>query len=200
MKQEPQKSGIEDQKKILREKLKEIRGQISQDLIEMASFSTWVYLQARKEYVKAQSIAAFSSTQNEVDTLSILEGSLKLGKKLYLPKVSKDRSQISFHEVKNLKGLTPGAFGILEPPPSHPAKVEDLDLVLLPGLAFDLQGGRLGFGKGFYDRLLPSLKKSALTVGLCYSFQVIDRVPVAGDDAPVKALLHEKGFFLCSNG
>jgi 5-formyltetrahydrofolate cyclo-ligase len=71
-------------------------------------------------------------------------------------------------------------------------------MVILPGLAFDAQGNRLGFGKGFYDRVLPHLKKSALSVGFCYSFQVIDHVPVSDTDVPVKALLHENGFILCS--
>jgi len=189
----------EGQKTQLREKLKQIRNQVTSDMAEMAALTTWVYLQTRKEFVQAESVAAFSSIQGEVNTLTILEGVLKLNKKLFLPRVSNDRSHLGFYEVKDLRGLAPGAFGILEPPIQHPARVEDLDMMILPGLAFDLKGSRLGFGKGFYDRILPRLKKSALSVGLCYSFQVIEKVPVTGADVPVKALLHENGFVTCSN-
>jgi 5-formyltetrahydrofolate cyclo-ligase len=198
MKRNAESPGTEEQKILLRGKLKEIRAQVGADLVEMASFTTWVYLQTRREFLRAKSVAAFSSIQGEVDTLTLLEGVLKAGKKLYLPRVSKDRSQLGFYEVKDLTKLEPGAFGILEPQPRRPARVGDLDMMILPGLAFDRRGSRLGFGKGYYDRILPSLKKSALSVGLCYSFQVIDRVPVNGADVPVKALLHEKGFELCS--
>lgn len=73
-----------------------------------------------------------------------------------------------------------------------------MDLVLVPGLAFDRKGNRLGFGKGFYDRVLPHLKKSCLVVGLGYSFQLVDQVPVGTHDAPVKFVLCENGFFPCS--
>jgi|SRR5579859_2521369 len=191
---------VDEQKAHLREKLKEIRGQVTTDLCEMASFSTWVYLQTRPEFLKAHKIAAFSSTQTEVNTLPLLEGMLKLGKKLYLPKVSKDKSHLSFYQVEDLKAMSPGTFGILEPPSHHPATLEELDMILVPGLAFDQQGHRLGFGKGFYDRILPQLKASSLSVGLCYSFQVVDQVPYTETDASVKALLHEKGFIICKKG
>jgi 5-formyltetrahydrofolate cyclo-ligase len=70
-------------------------------------------------------------------------------------------------------------------------------LVLVPGLAFDLTGNRLGFGKGYYDRVLPQLKKTTLTIGLGYSFQIVEKIPTESHDFPLKAVLSEKGFQFC---
>jgi 5-formyltetrahydrofolate cyclo-ligase len=112
--------------------------------------------------------------------------------------VNKEKSYFDFYPVTDLKNLKLGPFGIQEPTSPKAADWEEMDLVLVPGLAFDRKGNRLGFGKGFYDRVLPHLKKSCLVVGLGYSFQLVDQVPVGTHDAPVKFVLCENGFFPCS--
>jgi 5-formyltetrahydrofolate cyclo-ligase len=188
---------INQRKEHLRKKLLEIRRQIGDDLIEMASQGVWSHLQKTPQFVEAQTIAAFASTRNEIDTYPILEGIINLGKKLLLPHVTKNKTDLSFHEIKDLNHLSPGEFGILAPNPIHPFEIDKVDLILVPGLAFDQRGYRLGFGKGYYDRALPHLKKTALSIGLCYSFQVVDQVPVGPLDIPVKALLHEKDLEFC---
>lgn len=89
--------------------------------------------------------------------------------------------------------LTPGAYGILEPQPSFPEIApSELDLAIVPGVAFDRQGGRLGYGGGYYDRLLPSL--DCLVVGLCYGFQLFDTpLPLEAHDVRVGAICTEAG-------
>jgi 5-formyltetrahydrofolate cyclo-ligase len=185
-------------KSSLREKLKKIRDRVDPALAETASQGVWSVLSRLSEFHRAKGIGAFASTPGEINTYPILEGVLGLGKKLYLPKVAKDKTHFDYHLVHDFKNLATGPFGILEPPGNHPADWEEIDLALVPGLAFDLRGHRLGFGKGFYDRVLPLLKKTVLTVGLGYSFQIVDQVPNEPHDVLLKAILTEKGFHPCN--
>jgi len=181
----------------LREKLKQLRNQVDPGLAETASQGVWNILSRIAEFQKARGIGAFASTTGEINTYSILEGVLSSGKKLYLPRVAADKTHFDYYAVSDFTKLSTGAFGILEPTGSHPAPWEEIDIALVPGLAFDLRGHRLGFGKGYYDRVLPLLKKTTLTVGLGYSFQVVERIPDEAHDIPLKALLTEKNFHLC---
>jgi len=190
-------SPLDEGKSHLREKLKKIRDQVDPALAETASQGVWNLLSSVPEFQKAKGIGAFASTPSEINTYPILEGVIELGKKLYLPRVVKDKTRFNYYPVADFKDLSPGTFGILEPPGDHPADWEEIDLVLVPGLAFDLKGRRLGFGKGYYDRALPLLKKSAFTIGLGYSFQVVEQVPTASHDIALKAVLSEKGFYYC---
>jgi 5-formyltetrahydrofolate cyclo-ligase len=192
-------SALNESKAKLRKKILDLRALIGNDMSEMASQSTWALLQKNADFKKSGVVAAFASIRGEIDTYPILEGVLAAGKKLALPHVSKDKTQLRFYEVKDLNGLTPGEFGILCPEPVHAVAMDKIDLILVPGLAFDRKGYRLGFGKGYYDRALPNLRPSALSVGLCYSFQLVDSVPAGTHDIPVKALLHEKDLEYCQD-
>lgn len=182
----------------LREKLKKLRDQVDPGLAETASQGVWTILSRLPEFHKAKGIGAFASTPGEINTYPILEGILAGGKKLYLPRVAMDRTHFDYYPVPDFKKLSSGAFGILEPSSGHPAAWADIDIALVPGLAFDLRGHRLGFGKGYYDRVLPRLKKTALTVGLGYSFQIVERIPDEVHDVLLKSILTEKGFHVCN--
>ncbi|HUO57573.1 MAG TPA: 5-formyltetrahydrofolate cyclo-ligase [bacterium] len=188
---------INEKKAVLREKLKELRAQVNPGMAEAASQSIWSILRGLKEYKKASGIGAFASTPNEINTLQVLEGTLKAGKKLFLPRVTAAKTHFEYFPIQDLKNLKPGAYGILEPAEGQPAPWGMLDLVLVPGLVFDRLGNRLGFGKGYYDHVLPQIKESALVVGLAYSFQIIDQVPYTSEDFPMDALLTEKEFTYC---
>lgn len=182
----------------LREKLKKLRDQVDPGLAETASQGVWAILSRLPEFHKAKGIGAFASTPGEINTYPILEGVLSLGKKLYLPRVAADKTRFDYYLVSDFKNLTIGSFGILEPAGNRPIAWEEIDIALVPGLAFDQRGHRLGFGKGYYDRVLPLLKKSALTVGLGYSFQIVEQIPDEPHDISLKAVLTEKSFHLCS--
>lgn len=187
-----------ESKASLREKLKKVRDQVDPGLAETASQGVWIFLSRLPEFHRAKGIGAFASTPGEINTYPILEGVLASGKKLYLPRVAADRTHFDYYPVPDFKNLSAGTFGILEPSGNRPAAWEDIDIALVPGLAFDLRGHRLGFGKGFYDRALPLLKKNTLTIGLGYSFQTVERIPDEPHDVLLKAILSEKGFHLCA--
>jgi 5-formyltetrahydrofolate cyclo-ligase len=182
----------------LREKLKTIRGQVDPGQAEASGQGVWNMLQSRPEFKKAKVIGAFASMPGEINTYSILEGVMNQGKKLCLPRVTTDKSHFEYYPLEDLKNLSAGTYGILEPSGHHLTPWEDLDLILVPGLAFDREGNRLGFGRGYYDRALPLLRKNCMTIGLAYSFQIVEKVPVSPGDVPVKALLSEKGFQVCA--
>lgn len=195
---QPNPSSSKDEKSELREKLKLIRDSVDSGLAETASQGVWNILKDRPEFLKAKGIGAFASIPHEINTYPILENTLSSGKRLYLPKVNKEKSYFEFYPVTDLKNLKTGPFGIQEPTSPKAADWEEMDMVLVPGLAFDRKGNRLGFGKGFYDRVLPLLKKTCLVIGLGYSFQLVEQVPTGTHDAPVRAVLCEKGFTLCA--
>lgn len=121
---------------------------------------------------EAEGVAAFVGVRGEPDTRPLLRAALAAGKRLWLPRVSDDRARIEFLPVASLDELVPGVMGLLEPPRGAPAPLhaaQGLGLILVPGLAFDRAGRRLGFGKGHYDRALAGVRLRELPtrVGLC---------------------------------
>lgn len=117
-------------------------------------------------------IATFSALPGEVDLTEL--SAARPGIRWVYPKVIGD--DLTFHHVRNpAADLVRGAFGILEPRAElKAAPVESIDAFLCPGLAFDAKGGRLGRGRGFYDRLLAKARPDALAVGVCFPWQMVD--------------------------
>ncbi len=125
---------------------------------------------------------------NEVRTDRILLETLRSGRRLVVPRVSGDR--LEHHEIHSLADLRAAPFGLLEPDPMAPTiEVEEIDLVAVPGVAFDRAGNRLGLGKGYYDRFLSGSR--AVKAALLYSCQLVDEVPVARHDVPMDLLITE---------
>ncbi len=122
--------------------------------------------------------------------------SLKAGKEVYFPRVS--GSSLSFHRVKSLDELKPGKFGIPEPDAgSFSAAPGELDLIIVPGVAFDSTGNRLGYGKGYYDRSVINVPEGK-RIALAYGFQVLDFVPGGKSDLGVGLIVTEFGIIFCS--
>lgn len=137
---------------------------------------------------------AFVPFRNEVDTTYIIKKLLEKNVQVALPRVDKATNTIKAFAVTNLKtDLEEGVWGIKEPRPIMPEILPaDIDLILVPGVAFDKKGFRLGYGGGFYDRFLQITK--ALTIGVCYDFQIINSVPVERWDVPLWKLLSDQGW------
>lgn len=131
------------------------------------------------EYIKAKSIFIFVSYQNEVDTHKIIEHSLKCGKIVTVPRVISKEEGMDAVRIESFEDLESGAYGILEPKKSIPSyDKKKIDIIYLPGLAFDNKGGRIGYGAGYYDRFLKEIDSAVIKIGLGYSFQMIDEVPM----------------------
>jgi 5-formyltetrahydrofolate cyclo-ligase len=188
---------IEKLKSVFRENVKKQRAQVTPDEAEEASNSLWIQLKEETFFKKARRIAAFCSIGTEIDTMPLLAKILNSSKELYLPKTEQDQNLMEFHSVSDLKKLIPGPFNILEPPAGKILSPKKIDIILVPGLAFDNRGHRLGYGRGYYDRYLNLLKPGCVILGVAYSFQIIDKTPITDHDIPVNAVLTEKYILLC---
>lgn len=143
---------------------------------------------------KAKSIHIFVSLNDEVDTHRFIEKSLRLRKQIIVPRVKPHTSQLTHHQIESMSCLIPGTFGVLEPDPEKCPEIDpaQAELVIVPGLAFDWKGNRLGYGKGFYDRFLAQFP--GLKIGIGFSIQFVEWIPSEAHDIPLDCLLTENEF------
>jgi len=189
-----------NEKKITREKFKSLRMRLSKEEVLTKSARIKKLLFGLSEFTRAKTIAFYVAKQasREVETEEMIKESLMAGKRVLVPIVDTAARKILFSELRDYDSeLAPGAFDILEPKPSYRRLVPATksDLMIVPALVFDLQGHRLGYGGGYYDRLLrelASIKPSLPFVGLAYEMQVVDRLPKTSRDVPVNILVTEK--------
>ncbi|MBC5687786.1 5-formyltetrahydrofolate cyclo-ligase [Mediterraneibacter sp. NSJ-55] len=158
-------------------------------MIEKVLFSSPVFCQTEELY-------CYISYGEEVSTKGILKQALKEGKKVAVPKVS-GPGKMEFYYIDSMEDVKPGFKGILEPKGRGRLAEGEAGLILVPGLACDKNGYRIGYGGGFYDAYLKAHPK-LLSIGLFYSIQLIDTVPVQEQDMPVQRIMTEKGNLLCS--
>lgn len=130
-------------------------------------------------YQSAHTILLYSPLNDEVDVFSIVNDAYRNGKTVLLPKVVGEDLELRIY--KGVESLERGAFGILEPVGDVFLDYNPIELAIVPGMAFDKAGHRLGRGKGYYDRLLPRLK-NAYKIGVCFPFQYLDEIPCEEHD------------------
>lgn len=143
----------------------------------------------------AGTVLAFVSIRSEVPTGRLLETILGAGKTLLLPSVA-EGGTLRASAVASLDELAPGYRGIPEPRAPRPVDPATADVIVVPGVAFDPAGGRLGYGGGFYDALLRSVR-GVPRVGICFETQVVDRVPMEEHDERVDVLVTEERTIRC---
>ncbi|MDX1623839.1 MAG: 5-formyltetrahydrofolate cyclo-ligase [Gemmatimonadota bacterium] len=149
-------------------------------------------------WTEAGVVHAFVGIDGEVETLPLLREALAAGKRVVCPRVVWRERRLESLEIGTLDELVESDRGLMEPDPARARRVredERIDLVLVPGVAFDRAGGRIGYGAGFYDRFLETTE--AERVGLAFSLQVIDTVPTEPHDAPVDRIVTEEEAIVC---
>ncbi len=154
------------------------------------------------EYVRARGIACYVSKDTEVDTRVLIRHALDHDKRVLIPVVRKGEVDLFFSEIKNLgKELAPGTFGILEPKSEFVREVslDAVDIVFVPGIAWDRDGYRLGWGRGYFDRVIKRLPQHVKSVGLAFSLQLINKIPRDQFDLPVDMVVTESRVIRCSH-
>jgi len=148
---------------------------------------------------RGMAIALYAAVPGEVPTGCIREACLAAGARIYYPRVE-GKGTLAFFPHREGEGWEEGPYGIPEPPRRRGARprAAGFDLVLVPGVAFDREGRRLGHGFGYYDRFLATLPAGVTRVGLAFRHQVIPEVPVDAWDVPVHALVTEEGVIRAS--
>jgi 5-formyltetrahydrofolate cyclo-ligase len=165
----------------------ERRNGLASDEIARLSRRVQESVTGSKEFKSAKVVGAYYAFGSEVNTDMILEKAKALGKKVALPSV--EGESLTFYELSSGRYLVKGRFGIMEPLPYGP--VDRMDLLVVPGVAFDKQGYRLGYGKGYYDKFLVG--KSVFSIGLAYSFQLLEGLPSGEHDRKLDAIATEEG-------
>ena len=183
---------IETEKKRLREMMREkLR---AQSPLERKNKSTQIAIKLRKDsgFLNAKTILFYMNNTEEVETREIIESSLLRKVIVALPRTNSAASEIVPHLVRDLSNLKAGSYGILEPENNQETilKADKIDLVIVPGLAFDESRYRLGRGKGYYDRFLAKLPRHVKTFALAYDFQIVKSLPVTELDFPVTRVFH----------
>jgi 5-formyltetrahydrofolate cyclo-ligase len=177
----------------------ELRQEMKTRLAEMTpgqrrekSLVVCVKLLELKEFRNAKSVAFFVSMPSEIGTRPMIEAALKAGKRVLVPKTDMAKKELHFYQITDLTAdLEPGTLGILEPIVSRTRKasVSEIDLALVPGLVFGADNHRVGFGAGFYDRFLSTLKPGVPRIGLGFSFQRVASVPTEKHDVRLDLVL-----------
>jgi 5-formyltetrahydrofolate cyclo-ligase len=146
------------------------------------------HLLALPEIAAAARVLAFASFGQEIATDDLLEALLEAGKRVFLPYVETE-GEMRAAEITSLGDLAPGYRGIREPVRREP--VTGLDAAIVPGVAFDARGRRLGYGGGFFDRFLETLPPGVPVIGICFEAQIVEEVPSEEHDVPVSAVVTE---------
>jgi 5-formyltetrahydrofolate cyclo-ligase len=169
-------------------------------LKEVDSFSRKIEenLFSCKEFLNRDYVLYYLSFGKEVRTDSMIEHSLKLGKAVYVPRIIKNKNKLEICEIKNLKtDFEVNDFGIREPFGVPAALSTKIDTIVVPGVAFDCSGGRIGFGGGYYDKLFVELLGNSLCLGLAYDFQLVDSLYQDVWDKKVQKIFTEKDTLNC---
>ncbi len=156
------------------------------------SEAIWRKLRRLTAFRRARTVCCYVALPYEVQTWRMIEAMLSRDKRVVVPLMRARSKELALSEVRDpAEELCPGRFGVWEPRPSavRPVPVTALDLVVVPGLAFDRRGHRLGHGHGYFDRLLARVPDATPTVGLAYAFQLLDRLPVSSHDHAVTTVL-----------
>jgi 5-formyltetrahydrofolate cyclo-ligase len=137
----------------------------------------------------AERVALYASFRTEVDTLGIIMEALAAGKEVLLPRVDLVEGRLALHRIEGLEDMAPGFRGIPEPAAGEQVPVQEANLLVVPGVAFDPEGRRVGYGSGFYDRRLPRVKGLRPIVALAYEEQVFPSLPREEHDISVDVVI-----------
>jgi len=188
---------IAEQKRALRRQMRKVQKQFSAEARAAASVALCAQLGREPVWREAQRILAFAPLPDEPDVRPLWEAALREGRTVALPRFDAARGAYEVRQVQAAGQLQQANFGILEPDGDSPrVELNQLDLVLLPGVAFDAIGRRLGRGKGYFDRLLAEVRGHKC--GVAFEWQVVPAVPVEPHDVCLDSLLTPSRWWRCS--
>lgn len=147
-------------------------------------------LVSNEHYKNSSMIFIYLSYGSEINTIEYVKEFLKDGKRICVPRTNIKEKTMEAVEINSLEHLKKDKYGILEPDKSIKAvNKDDIDLIILPGVAFDKSGGRLGYGGGYYDKYLNSCSNDIWKIALCYDFQIVHKVPLEVHDVKANEII-----------
>lgn len=184
---------VKQQKKLFRTEFKHIRDGISLEEKNVADKKIAAALLNSDEYKSCNTILSYVSMGSEVDTYTVIVQALKDGKQVAVPRCDDNNGKMTFYVINSFEQLEKGSFSVMEPIPDKCSVLTDFDnsLCIVPGLAFDEYGFRLGYGKGYYDRFL-SLHKEIFKIGIEYSCCIVSELVSDTYDIAADLIITEK--------
>ena len=173
-------------KTLLRRQIREKKRAMTAEQICSASEKLGQMLVQTEQYCRAKTVYGYLPYNQEVRTVPMLQRALEDGKRVAVPKVYGD--EMRFIYLEDLTQVEKSDMGIPEPVADGPVADDPEALVLMPGLAFDKEGNRIGYGGGFYDKFLEK-EPNHPTVALCYAFQMVEQLQTQEHDIPVDLVL-----------
>jgi len=180
-------------KNSLRTQIKLIRKNLSKAEIEEKSNKICDLLFSSELLKDTKTVMVYLSAFNEVRTDKIITKLLADDKKILAPVTDKSAVSITPYCITDISQLQKGAYGIFEPPQTDKAEISDIDAVIVPGIAFDKKGNRMGFGAGYYDRFLADF--GGTKIGICYNFQLLDEICTDAHDIPMDYIISEENIY-----
>jgi 5-formyltetrahydrofolate cyclo-ligase len=166
---------------------------------EALSRAIFQQLVALPEYARAQTLMLYLDVRSEVRTRWFVPAAWQEGKRVVVPYC--EGGEIELFRLDHLDELAPGIMEVLEPPPELRGRADrkidpsGLDMIVVPGLAFDRRGGRLGYGMGYYDRLLHQIRNNAKKVAVCFECQLVPEVPLLPHDIRMDMVVTENAVY-----
>jgi 5-formyltetrahydrofolate cyclo-ligase len=194
---------IHKKKKELRKKVQELRDSIDPELRGSLSARVAENLWSIPEFAAAESILFFISFRSEVDTIPMIRRALDEERAVCVPSTDSDHKAMQACRIFDLENdLQLGNYDIMEPKPEclRPVPPNELDVVLMPGVAFDFTGARLGYGGGYYDRFLEKCSPRCMLIAIAFELQMVEHVPCADHDHHVHKIVTEKRVIDCPTG
>lgn len=195
-------------KKSLRDLLLKKRDSIKPEERKIKEVAIKKRLLALIDFKKAKSILFYASFRSEVNTISCIQHAIKLRKKIALPLVDEKKRGLRLYNIKDISELVSGYMGIPEPriKKGRGASLKDIDIAIIPGIGFDVIGNRLGYGAGYYDKLLgyesrrlSKSKKHITTIAFAFEEQILPEVPNERHDVKIDKIITEKRTIICKN-
>ncbi len=173
------------------------RNELLSEQREVTSRQIVQQLLSSSYYKQAEVVFAFAPFRQEVELDSFIEACWSDGKHVYLPRVDAEHKVMQFYRINSWSDLVQGHYGIREPKlECVPHSGAAIDLMIMPGAAFDRAKRRLGYGAGYYDRFLRELENKPYLIAPAYAMQIVAKVPTDEWDHPVDAILTEEGWIL----
>ncbi len=194
MEASPASRGLTEQKNEIRALMRERLGATTTDERAACSREICARLSSSRAFIDASTVMLYMPMRSEVDVIAVALEAFRLGKTICLPRVETGGDTMSAVAARTFDNdsMQPDAMGVRSPRDGPRIPDSAIDLVIVPGIAFDLRGGRLGRGGGFYDRFLAQLPQVRPTIGVCFDWQVVDSIPCDALDTPVKAVVTDR--------
>lgn len=188
------------EKSRIRDEMSRKRNALTREETESKSAAIAANLMKTAEYEDAKAVMFYAAKGNEVQTKGMIKAAIKEGKKVLLPITNTAAKEIEISEIKNYnRDLKKGEHGIMEPKEKSEVDEKLIGAVIAPGVAFDVEGHRLGYGLGYYDKLLRRLT-NAVKIGLAYDFQVVERLPRESHDERMGIIVTESSVLRRNHG